>query len=178
MSNVFKYSFEERLEAVKLYKKYGNSQEVSRRTGISSSLIKFWVRQCDEKGIVSLIPDGKNQEYSPEIKISIVEELTKKELTLSEASLAFDVPRKTINNWCNKVKEGGYCALFDPIKKEYLLTGMSGKKKKEEPLTELEQLREENMRLRAELDLIKKVDALVAQRCKPTRKSVRKPSRD
>ena len=178
MSNVFKYSFEERLDAVKLYSKLGNSKEVSRRTGICSSLIKFWVRQCEERGISSLITDGKNRTYSPEIKISIVEELKKNELSLSEASLAFDVPRKTINNWCHKVEEGGYCALFDHIDNDYLLTGMPRKKKKDEPLTELEQLREENMRLRAELDLIKKVDALVAQRCKPRRKSALKPSKD
>ena len=39
-------------------------------------------------------------------------------------------------------------------------------------------LREENMRLRAELDLIKKVNALVAERCKPTRRSAWKPSKD
>lgn len=178
MSNVFKYSFEERLDAVKLYSKLGNFKEVSRRTGINVSLIRFWVRRCEEDGPHSLNPSAKNRVYSPEIKISIVEEMRKKELSLSEASLAFGVPKKTVHTWFRKVEEKGYCALFDSIDKDRLLSGMPRKKKKDEPLTELEQLREENMRLRAELDLIKKVDALVAKRCKPTRKSVRKPSKD
>lgn len=178
MSNLFKYSFEEKLDAVRLYSKLGNGEEVSRRTGICAGLIRFWVRQCESNGISSLIPDGKNRTYSPEIRISIVEEIKKKKLNLNEASLAFNLPRRTIYKWCQKVEADGYCALFDHIDKDKLLTGMPRKKKKEEPLTELEQLREENMRLRAELDLIKKVDALVAKRCKPIRKNARRPSKD
>lgn len=178
MSRLKINSLDDKLEAVRMYSKLGNFKEVSRRTGISASLIKFWVRLCEDNGPTSLISLQENRKYTPEMKISCVEEMKAKKLSLMEASVAFGIPKKTLHCWSQRVKEGGYSSLFEHINKETILMGTPKKKKKGEPLTELEQLREENMLLRAELDLIKKVDALVAKRCKPTIKSGHKPSRD
>ena len=114
--------------------------------------------------------------YDPQTRIAIVEDLQNKDISLHDASAIFGISRRTLERWLQKVKESGFTSLFDRIPSNSV-PGM-GRKKKEVPKTELEQLTEENMRLRAELDLIKKVDALVAKRCKLTKQSVRKPSKD
>jgi len=177
MSKQFKHNLEDKLEAVRLYEKCGSEQRVSNLLGICPSLVHTWVQLYRLHGPSALIPRATSQTYSPEIRIAIVEDLRNKNVSLRSASALFNVPAHTLSRWCRAVEERGFTALFDKIPQNHI-PGMPLKKRKTEPLTELEQLREENMRLRAELDLIKKVDALVAKRCEPTRKSVRKPSKD
>jgi cell division protein FtsB len=50
--------------------------------------------------------------------------------------------------------------------------------KKKDEMTELEKLQYENLRLRAELDLLKKVKALVEERERRLKETGRKPSAD
>ena len=176
MSKQFKHSLEEKLDAIRLYNRIGNMAEVARVLDVCPSLVNAWVMQYQLRGPSSLIPKSTIQSYGPEVRIAIVEDLRNKNVSLREASAVFGISTKTISRWMQLAEERGFTALFDRIPKNHI-PGMPRKKKKDEPLTELEQLREENMRLRAELALIKKVDALVEKRCKPTRKSVRKPSK-
>ena len=177
MSKEFVHTLEEKLTAVRLYEKKGNITEVGRIMGVCPSLIHSWIRSFSLNGPASLIPKKSHQIYDPEMRIAIVEDIRDKEVSLREASAIFGVSTKTLSRWLKDVEDRGFTALFDRIPSTKV-PGMTRMKKQKEPLTELEQLREENMRLRAELDLIKKVDALVAKRCKPIRKSVRKPSKD
>ena len=53
-----------------------------------------------------------------------------------------------------------------------------GRSKKHEPETELEKLQAENIRLRAEIALLKKVTALVKEREARERMSGQKPSKN
>jgi transposase-like protein len=176
MSQQFKYPFAYKMQAVNLYEQNGNRAEVARFLGICPSLVDLWVQQYYLGGVAALIPKSNGIKYDPQMRISIIEDLQNKRVSLREASAIFGVSSRTLGRWLQSVKDGGFSSLFDRVPSN-CVPGM-GRKKKEEPLTELEQLREENMRLRAELDLIKKLNALVANRCKPTRKSVRKPSKD
>ena len=176
MSKELKHSFEEKMQAVSLYERKGNKAEVARFLGLCPSLLDLWVRQYQLGGPSALIPHSNGIVYDPQTRIAIVEDLRNKDVSLRDASAIFGVSHRTLERWLQSVEDSGFTSLFDRVPCNYV-PGM-GRKKKEAPKTELEQLREENMRLRAELDLIKKVDALVAERCKPTRKSVRKPSKD
>ena len=164
------------MQAINLYEQKGSKAEVARFLGICPSLIDLWVKQYYLGGAAALIPKSNSIKYDTQMRISIVEDLQNKRVSLREASAIFGVSSRTLARWIQRVENGGFSSLFDRIPSNSV-PGM-GRKKKEEPQTELEQLREENMRLRAELDLIKKLNALVANRCKPTRKSVRKPSKD
>ena len=176
MSKELKHSFEEKLQAVSLYERKGNKAEVARFLGICPALVWLWVHQYSIGGPQALLPRPKDIVYDPQTRIAIVEDLRNKEVSLSDASAIFGISSRTLSRWLRSVEEGGFTSLFDRIPSNSV-PGM-GRKKKDMPQTELEQLREENMRLRAELDLIKKVNALVSERCKPTKKSVRKPSKD
>ena len=169
------YSFDEKIQAVKLFQKNGSKAEVSRFLGIPQSLIYTWVTQYYYGGPSALLPKERNQTYDERMKIAIVEDIINKQLSLHKASFIFGISQESLTRWVQGVKEGGFTTLFGNIPKNITI-GM--KKKKDEPKTELEMLREENMRLRAELDLIKKVDALVAKRCKRTIKSEQKPSKN
>ena len=106
-----------------------------------------------------------------------LQELLKKELPLTEASAVFGVSIRTLSRWINTVKQKGFTGLYDDIPSLAVPTMANKRKNKGEPMSELEQLRAENLRLRAELDLIKKVDALVSERCKRITGSVQKPSK-
>lgn len=176
MSKELKHSFEEKMQAVSLYERKGSKAEVARFLGICPSLVWLWVRQYNIGGPMALLPRPGGIVHDLQTRIAIVEDLRNKEVSLYDASAIFGISTRTLRRWLRSVEEGGFTSLFDRVPSNYV-PGM-GRKKKENPKTELEQLREENMRLRAELDLIKKVDALVAERCKPTKKSVRKPSKD
>lgn len=176
MSKELKYSFEEKMQAIRLYETKGNKAEVARFLGICPALVWLWVHQYSLGGPQALLPRSNGIVYDPQTRIAIVEDLRNKEVSLYDASVVFGISTRTLRRWLQSVEEGGFTSLFDRVPSNSV-PGM-GRKKKEAPRTELEQLREENMRLRAELDLIKKVNALVAERCKPTKKSVRKPSKD
>ena len=176
MSKEIIHSFDEKIQAVNLYKKRRSKAEVARFLGLCPSLIDLWVRQYYIGGPSALTPKSTGATYDPRTRIAIVEDLLNKAVSLRDASALFGVSSRTLGRWLRSVEESGFTSLFDRIPSNSV-PGM-GRKRKEAPQTELEQLREENMRLRAELDLIKKVNSLVAERCKPTRGSARKPSKD
>ena len=177
MSNNYKYSFEAKIEAVKLYIRLGNAAETGRILEINSSLILMWHRQYLNGGPKVLLLQSHGNEYDVYDRILITEEFLKKDLTLTDASAMFGVSIRTLGRWLKLVKQQGFTGLFDRIPSSAVPNMAKKRKNKIEPLSELEQLREENRRLRAELDLIKKVEALVSERCKRITESVQKPSK-
>ena len=177
MSMIYKYGFETKIEAVRLYIRLKNAAEAGRILKIHSSLIRMWHRQYLIGGPKTLIPQCSSNEYDIYDKILITEELLKKDITLTDASAMYGVSSRTLGRWLKSVQQQGFTGLFDKIPSSAVPTMAKKRKNKSEPLSELEQLREENLRLRAELDLIKKVEALVSERCKRITESVQKPSK-
>lgn len=177
MSKHHTYTFEEKINAIKMYMHLKNAAEVGRILGINASLITIWYRQYQVAGPKSLLPLRCNLHHDLYNRIAITEEILKKNLSLVSASAIYGVATHTLRRWVRVVKEQGYTGLFDKIPSN-VVPNMVKRKKSKEPLSELEQLREENLRLRAELDLIKKVDALVSERCKRVIESVQKPSKN
>ena len=174
---IYKYGFETKIEAVRLYIRLKNAAEAGRILKIHSSLIRMWHRQYLIGGPKTLIPQCSSNEYDIYDKILITEELLKKDITLTDASAMYGVSSRTLGRWLKSVQQQGFTGLFDKIPSSAVPTMAKKRKNKSEPLSELEQLREENLRLRAELDLIKKVEALVSERCKRITESVQKPSK-
>ena len=100
----------------------------------------------------------------------------KNKLTLQQTCLLYDISRTSIITWLRE-----YRSRHDSqeIKEQtdVTLETMARLKKKEE-MTELEKLQYENLRLRAEIDLLKKVKALVEERERRQKEIGRKPSAD
>ena len=177
MSKCYKYSLEDKLDAIRLYVRLKNASEVGRITGICVPLVTIWYRQYQAGGPHALRIQSHGNKYNFYDRVSITEELLKKELPLTEASAVFGVSIRTLRRWVTTVNQKGFTGLYDHIPSIAVPIMAKKRKNRGEPMSELEQLKKENLRLRAELDLIKKVEALVSERCKRITESVQKPSK-
>jgi transposase-like protein len=98
-----------------------------------------------------------------DIRRKVVSDIEQNCLTLSAASLKYGYSRSAIGRWLKVSKESGIEALLG-IKSTGRSSTMARKKTAKQPLTELEQLRQENEELRLENALLKKVRALVEEK--------------
>ena len=115
MSKYYKYSLEDKLDAIRLYVRLKNASEVGRITGISVPLITIWYRQYQAGGPHALRIQSHGNKYDFHDRVSITEELLKKELPLTEASAVFGVSIRTLSRWINTVKQKGFTGLYDDI---------------------------------------------------------------
>ena len=145
MSKYYKYSLEDKLDAIRLYVRLKNASEVGRITGISVPLITIWYRQYQAGGPHALRIQSHGNKYDFHDRVSITEELLKKELPLTEASAVFGVSIRTLSRWINTVKQKGFTGLYDDIPSLAVPTMANKRKNKGEPMSELEQLRAENL---------------------------------
>ena len=85
--------------------------------------------------------------------------------------------QKQLKNLLIKVRAQGYSSLYEYKKRGRPPKDPSmARPKKKEPQTELEKLQAENLRLRAENALLKKVQTLVEEQKAQARRSGQKPS--
>jgi transposase len=103
--------------------------------------------------------------YSLPFKIKVVEAIDKDSLSLSQACLEFNIPTKSvIIKWQRNYKKEGILGLNNkPRGKPKSMQFKRAKKKSNKPLTREKELLLENESLRAELDLLKKLQALIQQ---------------
>jgi transposase len=94
-----------------------------------------------------------------------VKAIDKDLLSFSQASLKFNIPTKSVvMNWYNNSKKEGIIGLNHKLRgKPKSMQFKRAKKKSNKPLTREEELLVENESLRAELDLLKKFQALIQQ---------------
>lgn len=118
----------------------------------------------------------KNIRANGDLKRMIVSDIENNHLSLVEASLKYGASAERILVWLRIARTDGSSAL-DITKKRGRPKGMARPKKKA-PVTELEKLREENLKLKIENELLKKVRALVEEKQARLYKIGRKPSKD
>ena len=148
---------------------------VSTKYGIDFNLLSsLWI-QYQQNGLEAL-RKKKNIRASGELKRTIVSDIENNHLSLVEASLKYGAGTNRISVWLRMARTDGLNAL-DITKKRDLPKGM-GRPKKTAPQTELEKLREENLKLKIENELLKKVKALVGEKEARLHKIGRKPSKD
>jgi cell division protein FtsB len=90
--------------------------------------------------------------------------------------MLYDISRTSIITWLREYRSRHGSQEVNE-QTDVTLETMARLKKKEE-MTELEKLQYENLRLRAEIDLLKKVKALVEERERLQKEIGRKPSAD
>ncbi len=96
MERKVKYDYAFKLECLDLVLKYHYSSEcVSRQKGPHESNIRRWVLLYKTYGKVGLL-SRKNQSYSVDFKLKIIQNLQNELLTLSETSLKFNIPDAAI----------------------------------------------------------------------------------
>lgn len=168
-----RHSFEEKLNIVSKVKSGHPIEFLGRTLGICPKDIRMWVRRYDKYGESGLCRK-KNASLSGVEKEQTVREYFEKGLSLPDISDNYDISVDTLKSWIKKVRSHGYGALYEPDRRGR--PKVMARPKKKPALTELEKLQVENLRLRAENALLKKVKALVEEEEARARLNGQKPS--
>jgi len=121
----------------------------------------------NEKGCSFVMPKGKpNKKYTGELKQMVVETMRKEKLSIREINRRFGINSNTaVSNWERIYLEEGPGGLY--VERRGKASSATGTRKgrplKLDKKVE-EDLIAENQRLRAEVDYLKKLNALVLQR--------------
>ena len=156
-----KHGTEFKLQIINENLKGYSINSLSRKWNISTSVIRKWVdhhRSNGEKGL-----SGKQHAYyKKEFKLTVVRAYKDKGLSLRDCCLHFNIrDQSSISSWISKYEQQGLDGLNEQ-KKGRPKTMKRDKpiSKEAKPLTQLEELERENLYLKAEIDFLKKLDAL------------------
>ena len=166
-----KYSKEEKLQIVLEVLRGCGLKPFCRKLHLDRHEVRYWVNLYRLYGEDGLQESSKSKSFSDEEKEKIVLEYLQENVTLLELSLRHGCHRKRILAWVKKYRAGGFVNTFKSTPQIPM-----ARPKKKESKTELERLQEENLLLRAENALLKKVKALVEQDRLRAQRGGRKPS--
>ena len=161
-----KLKLEDKLKIIELYKEGHSISTLSKKYHVSRSTIGKIERQYRDHGLNSFKRKDKNNKYSLDFKMEIVNRVLNGE---SKRGLAAElcVSNGMIHSWVKKYKELGYNSLSIPqgrpkiMKPETKKVILINEDEKDKRIRELE---ERNAQLEMENDLLKKLKALVQQR--------------
>ncbi len=133
----------------------------------------------------------KYQKYGPEClkrkktttlpiseRIKAIQEYEKNKLSLLQILVKYDISEGAFMDWRKRYASGGANALLKRASRKPPEDMGRPKKKSVEEMTELERLQQENMELKTEVALLKKVKALVEEREARLKEIGHKPSRN
>ena len=187
-----KFTFEQKLTAVKLHKekgtyKYPKGYEAKSKKQVYRFYVQFWEAQYDRNGEEG-IRHGLNSAYSPEKKLSIITPVLMGEISKKQQATSYGVRPSSITQWIERYRKDGLEGLKSckPGRKPKNMPVISEKKEEtDETVAEdnqedlrkrLKELEHENLLLHAELDYRKKLEALVEKRRKLERAKRPTPS--
>ena len=187
-----KFTFEQKLTAVKLHKekgtyKYPKGYEAKSKKQVYRFYVQFWEAQYDRNGEEG-IRHGLNSAYSPEKKLSIITPVLMGEITGRQQAIRCGVRPSSIVLWIKRYRKDGLEGLKSchPGRKPKNMPVISEKKEEtdktvvednqEDLRKRLKELEHENLLLHAELDYRKKLEALVEKRRKLERAKRPTPS--
>lgn len=177
-----KFTFEQKLTAVKLHKekgtyKYPKGYEAKSKKQVYRFYVQFWEAQYDRNGEEG-IRHGLNSAYSPEKKLSIITPVLMGEISNKQQATSYGVRLSSITQWIERYRKDGLEGLKSckPGRKPKIMPIISEKKEdtcktvaednQEDLKKKVEELEHENLLLHAELDYRKKLEALVEKRRK------------
>lgn len=161
-----KYSLEFKLDCVeRISRNHHSVHSVAQDLGLDRGIVGKWKRFYDLYGIEGL-QRRSNRIYDVKFKLKVLETITAQGLSLKQAAARFNIAAESsIINWRKTYEKNGILGLRNkPKGRASIMSDYLRKKKKSgKPLTREEELLLENERLRAELDFLKKLDALTAK---------------
>lgn len=164
MGRKVKYDLSFKLECVKLViEEHHSCCFVSKQKSIEESMVRRWVSSYNYYGLIGLEPRKNQSVYSVDFKLEVLNEIENNHLSLREARLKFNIPSDSIIiQWQRKMATFGLKGLEPKPRGRPSMSNYKRKKRKsDKPLTREEELLMENERLRAEVDFLKKFNALI-----------------
>ena len=158
-----KYSYEEKLEAVlRVVDDKMSLADSAKILGTTRGLLQKWVARYEQFG-----PEGlllKHGTYTGEFKVSVVEYMHAKHLSIAKTAVIFGIPSaSTVREWERIYCEKGVEALITDTRGKSKKVDTNKKKNKKNNQTE-EDLIAEVQHLRMENEYLKKLHALVQER--------------
>src|SRR6478735_4719359 len=156
-----KYGIELKLKLVKEILSGGSSaNSLSNQNRIPRILLCKWVDQYQLSGKKGLLPQN-HKTYPDEFKLEVIKTYYKENLTLRECCLRFGIPSQgTVILWLRGYENLGLDSLRERRGRPKSMKNDKPSKKKSNSLTRLEELEKENLHLRAENEILKKLEAL------------------
>ena len=162
-----RHSFEEKLEVVREVLSGKGLKPTCRARHVDRQLVRDWLFRYGEFGEAGL-SGAVRRRLSWEKKVELYLAHMKKGLTLRQLGRHYGIGRSGVISCIRQVRR-----CFAPGVKPFIVMA---RPRKREPQTELERLQYENLRLRAENALLKKVRALMEEEQSRLRGTGRKPS--
>ena len=134
--------------------------KVSDYLGLNKSDLKKWLNYYQRHGTSGLSSRINNTFYSGDFKLRVIQSIEQKGLSFRQASLKYNIPSHgTVSRWYSIYLEKGSSGLYKERRGRPSMN-RKFKKPKNKVLTREEELLEEVESLKAELALLKKVQAL------------------
>jgi transposase len=152
-----------KLKVIKEHLRGESITAVALRWGLSRSLLTRWVDHYNSSGNKGIF--RKTYQYhSSEFKLKVVESYRKDGLSLRDCCLNYGIAHEgTVLSWVRKYEQSGLDGLRRACGRPKVMKE-NIPPKKTKPLTRLEELERENLYLRAENELLKKLEALAQQK--------------
>lgn len=134
---------------------------LSRKWDISTSVIRKWIDHHRSNGKKGL--SGKRYTYyTKEFKLTVIRAYKDNGLSLRDCCLHFNIrDQSSVSSWIAKYEQQGLDGLNEQKKgRPPTMKRDKSISKEAKPLTRLEELERENLYLKAEIDFLKKLDAL------------------
>ncbi|MCT3760870.1 transposase [Elizabethkingia anophelis] len=161
-----KYSLEFKLDCIaRISRNHHSVHSVAQDLDLDPVVVRKWKSFYDLYGIEGL-QRRSNRIYDAKFKLKVLETIIAQGLSLKQATAKFNIAAESsIINWRKAYEKNGILGLRNkPKGRPSIMSDYKPKKKKSgKPLTREEELLLENERLRAELDFLKKLDALTAK---------------
>jgi transposase len=137
---------------------------IAKRNGFDESNLRLWIGFYEHYGKAGLI-SRVNRRYDLSFKLDVLASIDTEHLSLRSACVRFNIASESvIINWQKAYKLNGLQGLLPKVKGRPKMDKLPIKRKPRKtakPLTKEEELLKENEYLRAENELLKKLQALV-----------------
>lgn len=160
MSKNRKYNSEFKLKVINLYLRGASINGLAKEFGITKHLIQKWVGHYQLGGAASLLPQY-GRFYTKEFKLQVVKAYQGGQLSLDQCCFKYKIPSdSTLIRWVKQYKQSGINGFNNARGRPSTMTKKTTFKRTYGPLTRLEELERENLYLRAENEVLKKLEAL------------------
>ena len=153
-----KHSFEERLQLVRKVQSGYPIKRLAKEEGVAYLCLRDWVRVYEQFGTERLRLMSRPNHVSSSEKERMCRLYLEKGVPLLQIYIPNNVSRDALWSWIRKVREGGYDALYGNNRYANRSSGMI-QSENEILREELKKAQHENLVLRAENALLKKVKA-------------------
>jgi transposase len=158
-----KHSLEFKFRLINLYLKGASIRGLSSEFGVRQSLLQKWVGHYQQVGSASLLPQH-GRIYTKEFRQEAVLTYRQTGLSLYECCLKYKIPSEsTLLTWIRQYGQSGINGFNNARGRPSTMTKKTTFKRTYGPLTRLEELERENLYLRAENEVLKKLEALAQQ---------------